>query len=234
MAAVAHQSDEVRTGPSRTIGVQSPTQEALSARVAELERVCAEVLVAAMDGPLPQPLMHRLWFSLCHGDQPTAFHLDLMPPGVVAASRAIVREMPPRPGAADLRPLPVRPSLLVVDDDAMMRNVLQKILDRENVELLVASSGAEALRMLEERGEAVDLLVTDFVMPGMDGRTLADLVRQRWPGMKVLYQTGFSEQLFDNRLELEEGAAFLEKPFTARGLREAVRLALFGTLNPVQ
>jgi CheY-like chemotaxis protein len=233
MAAVAHQSDEVPGGPSRRFNVQDTTQEALSARVAELERVCADVLLAAMDGPLPQTLMHRLWFSLSHGERPTAFQLDLMPSRALSShGPAVVHEMPPRPGSADLRPLPVRPSLLVVDDDAMMLNVLQRILDRENVELLMAASGAEALRILEQRGASVDLLVTDFVMPGMDGRTLADLVRQRWPDIKVLYQTGFSELLFDNRLELEDGAAFLEKPFTARGLREAVRLALFGALNP--
>jgi len=48
----------------------------------------------------------------------------------------------------------------------------------------------------------------------------------------VLYQTGFSDRLFENRSELEEGAAFLEKPFTARGLREAARLVLFGSINP--
>ena len=78
----------------------------------------------------------------------------------------------------------------------------------------------------------VDLLVTDYAMPDMQGRELADHVRQRFPAVKVLYQTGFSDMLFENRAELEEGAAFLEKPFTARGLREAARLVLFGSINP--
>ena len=64
------------------------------------------------------------------------------------------------------------------------------------------------------------------------GKALADHVRQRFPAVKVLYQTGFSDMLFENRAELEEGAAFLEKPFTARGLREAARLMLFGSINP--
>ena len=62
-------------------------------------------------------------------------------------------------------------------------------------------------------------------MPDMQGRELADHIRQRFPAVKVLYQTGFSDLLFEDREELEEGAAFLEKPFTARGLREAARLA---------
>ena len=71
-------------------------------------------------------------------------------------------------------------------------------------------------------------------MPDMQGRELADHVRQRFPAVKVLYQTGFSDMLFENRVELEDGAAFLEKPFTARGLREAARLVLFGSINPCQ
>jgi len=61
---------------------------------------------------------------------------------------------------------------------------------------------------------------------------VAQHVRRRFPAVKVLYQTGFSDRLFENRSELEEGAAFLEKPFTARGLREAARLVLFGSINP--
>jgi len=69
-------------------------------------------------------------------------------------------------------------------------------------------------------------------MPGMQGSEVAERVRRRFPSVKVLYQTGFSDRLFDNRTELEEGAAFLEKPFTARGLREAARLILFGAINP--
>lgn len=69
-------------------------------------------------------------------------------------------------------------------------------------------------------------------MPQMKGRELADRMRARYNNLKVLYQTGFSDMLFENRMELEEGAAFVEKPFTARGLREAARFSLFGEMNP--
>jgi len=74
--------------------------------------------------------------------------------------------------------------------------------------------------------------VTDFAMPGMKGHDLADRFRDRFPEIRVLYQTGFSDMLFEDRMELEDGAAFLEKPFTARGLREAARMVLFGQINP--
>ena len=138
----------------------------------------------------------------------------------------------PTPPQVELKPLAATKTVAVVDDDPMMLDVLSRILQRENFQLLMASGGPEIIQKLEEHDGVVDLLVTDYAMPDMQGRELADHVRQRFPAVKVLYQTGFSDMLFENRVELEEGAAFLEKPFTARGLREAARLVLFGSINP--
>lgn len=139
------------------------------------------------------------------------------------------RPMPPQ---AELKPLNIKKTVCVVDDDPMMLDVLARILQRENFDLLMASGGPEIIEKLEQYAGDVDLLVTDYAMPDMQGRELAEHVRKRFPSVKVLYQTGFSDMLFENRVELEEGAAFLEKPFTARGLREAARLVLFGSINP--
>jgi CheY-like chemotaxis protein len=138
----------------------------------------------------------------------------------------------PKPPQAELKPLNVKKTVCVVDDDPMMLDVLARILQRENFDLLMASGGPEIIQKLADYSGPVDLLVTDYAMPDMQGRELAEHVRQRFPAVKVLYQTGFSDMLFENRVELEEGAAFLEKPFTARGLREAARLVLFGSINP--
>jgi CheY-like chemotaxis protein len=137
-----------------------------------------------------------------------------------------------KPPQAELKPLGIKKTVVVVDDDPMMLDVLARILQRENFELLMASSGPEIIQKLSDYSGHVDLLVTDYAMPDMQGRELAEHVRGRFPSVKVLYQTGFSDMLFENRMELEEGAAFLEKPFTARGLREAARLVLFGSINP--
>jgi CheY-like chemotaxis protein len=137
-----------------------------------------------------------------------------------------------KPPQTELKPLNIKKTVCVVDDDPMMLDVLARILQRENFDLLMASGGPEIIEKLEQYGGDVDLLVTDYAMPDMQGRELAEHVRQRFPAVKVLYQTGFSDMLFENRVELEEGAAFLEKPFTARGLREAARLVLFGSINP--
>ena len=136
------------------------------------------------------------------------------------------------PPQTELRPITAKKTVAVVDDDPMMLDVLSRILQRENFELLMASGGPDIIEKLSAHAGQVDLLVTDYAMPEMQGRELAERVRQRFPSIKVLYQTGFSDMLFANQVELEEGAAFLEKPFTARGLREAARLVLFGAINP--
>jgi CheY-like chemotaxis protein len=141
-------------------------------------------------------------------------------------------ETRPKPAQADLKPLTVKKTVVVVDDDPMMLDVLARILQRENFELVMGGGGPEIIDKLSAHDGTVDLLVTDYAMPDMQGRELAEKVRERFPAVKVLYQTGFSDMLFENRVELEDGAAFLEKPFTARGLREAARLVLFGAINP--
>ncbi len=97
---------------------------------------------------------------------------------------------------------------------------------------MVATRGPEALEKAAAVPEPIDLLITDYAMPHMKGQELADRMRDRYAGLRILYQTGFSDMLFENRVELEDGAAFLEKPFTARGLREAARFILFGAINP--
>jgi CheY-like chemotaxis protein len=227
----------------------------LAGRVIELETLCNEVLMVSVDAGLPQPLLNRLRAAVGRGAPQKAFRVHLptgdpvvdalpdpLPPPEAPPIRIPdlrLSSTPPGGGAgapetttSELKPLPDRKTVLVVDDDPMMLNVLGRILERENFELLMAASGPDALKALDEHGGRLDLLVTDYAMPGMQGRELAERVRQRFPRVRVLYQTGFSDLLFDNCVELEDGAAFLEKPFTARGLREAARLVLFGTLNP--
>lgn len=162
---------------------------------------------------------------------------ELMPiPDIPLTSNPLTSAKPdeshPKPPQVELKPFGAKMTVAVVDDDPMMLDVLARILQRENFQLLMASGGPEIIQKLTDHDGDVDLLVTDYAMPDMQGRELADHVRQRFPALKVLYQTGFSDMLFENRIELEEGAAFLEKPFTARGLREAARLVLFGSINP--
>jgi CheY-like chemotaxis protein len=228
--------------PPESVAVRSTDPERLRARVQELEDLCAEVYWTAVEMGLPQPLLNRLWTVAAKGSAPHTWSVDIAAPSDAATPPDVVSTLLTDPGRAsdsvsrldppDLKPIAERRRVMVVDDDPMMMDVLVRILERENFDLVTAASGREALSKLDGESTTIDLLITDYAMPGMKGRELAEQVRQRHPELRVLYQTGFSDLLFENRAELEDDSAFLEKPFTARGLREAARLALFGVINP--
>jgi CheY-like chemotaxis protein len=128
-------------------------------------------------------------------------------------------------------PLQERKRLLVVDDEAPVLQLVSRILATDNYDVLSAESGEAALRLIHESGlTALDLLVTDLMMPGMNGRELANLVRQTNPHVRVLYVTGFADSLFRGLQELGPGESFIEKPFGADGLLEATRLLMFNKI----
>ncbi len=140
-----------------------------------------------------------------------------------------------RPGEAEapatlLRPpLTVRKRVLVVDDEHPVLKLLVRVLSVDNYEIQSTDSSVEAARLLDMPSfRGVDLLVTDLMMPKMNGRELASVVRQRYSSARVLYVTGFADTLFTGVQELGEGESFIEKPFGAEGLLEATRLLMFG------
>jgi DNA-binding response OmpR family regulator len=128
-------------------------------------------------------------------------------------------------------PLEMRKRLLVVDDELPILKLVTRILATDNYDVSSASSGDEAARMIEAPGyPGVDLLVTDLMMPGLNGRELAMIVRRRFPSVRVLYVTGFADTLFKDLQELGDGESFIEKPFGTDGLLEATRLLMFGQI----
>lgn len=132
-------------------------------------------------------------------------------------------------GALKRPPLDVRKRLLIVDDELPILKLVTRVLATDNYEISSAESGdAAAQLVLQPDFAGVDLLVTDLMMPGMNGRQLAQVVRQRCPKARVLYVTGFADNLFENLQELGEGESFIEKPFGTDGLIEATRLLMFG------
>lgn len=121
--------------------------------------------------------------------------------------------------------------VLVVDDEEPVRRFVDRVLVDAGYATRTAADGAGALQIVNE-GERFDLLVTDLMMPEMSGDELARRLRQIDASLKVLYLTGFSDKLFKEKVMLWEGEAFLEKPCTMKGLREAVSLLYFGKLEP--
>jgi CheY-like chemotaxis protein len=120
--------------------------------------------------------------------------------------------------------------ILVVDDEEPVRRFVERVLSEAGYETSVAADGAEALQ-LAAKLTAIDLLVTDVMMPNMLGDELARRLRQNEPDLKVLYITGYTDRLFKEKITLWEAEAFLEKPCSVAGLLEAVSLLLYGRVD---
>jgi PAS domain S-box-containing protein len=114
-------------------------------------------------------------------------------------------------------------TVLLVEDEALVRKVVARILERAGYRVLVASSGDEALAMCDRIPTPIDVMVTDVVMPGMGGRELADRVAERFPDLKVLFMTGFTDDEFLRRGILDQGRDIMVKPFSPKDLLRRLR-----------
>jgi len=123
-----------------------------------------------------------------------------------------------------------QPRVLVVDDETPIRTMERRILEKNGYQILEAPGGEEAITLLQN-GQQLDLLIADLDMPVVPGEEMVRRIRLARPDLKVLYVTAHIDRLLDVRAMLWEGEAFLEKPFSAEGLREAVSLLLYGTVK---
>lgn len=119
-------------------------------------------------------------------------------------------------------PAVAKRSALVTDDQPGIRRLVRRVLEGMGFVVDEAGSGEEAVALLERRGEAVTLLVTDMQMDGMTGRDLADRVRYHYPSTRVLFISGYTDDPGVQSGALPEGTAFLEKPFDPGQLKAAV------------
>jgi PAS domain S-box-containing protein len=116
-------------------------------------------------------------------------------------------------------------TVLIAEDEQVVRQLVTEMLGRLGYSVIAASNGAEALERLEAHAGVIDLLLTDVVMPGMNGRDLATLVLERRPETRVLFMSGYAEEAVASNSVLP-GIALLEKPFTAASLGTSVRAVL--------
>lgn len=119
-----------------------------------------------------------------------------------------------------------RPTLLVVDDDATVRRVLQLSLERAGFRVLAAEHGVEALRLLDAAPHAVDLILTDVVMPEMDGVTLAERVLDRPHPPNLIFMSGYIHDPEKLDRVMGRPAAFVQKPFDVEELAARIRAEL--------
>ncbi|MGB1548609.1 MAG: response regulator, partial [Alphaproteobacteria bacterium] len=103
-----------------------------------------------------------------------------------------------------------------------------RALRNKGYEVLEATDGETALDVIAKAGKPIDLIISDVVMPGMDGHTLVNLARQELPGVKTILMSGYSEDVFRNGPDMDPDIAFLGKPFTLKGLAAKVKDVLEG------
>jgi CheY-like chemotaxis protein len=117
-------------------------------------------------------------------------------------------------------------SIFIAEDEDIVRYVAERALRKCGYRVLAARNGSEALALQENLSEPIDLLLTDVVMPGMNGRQLAQALLEKRPGLAVLYMSGHSEDIMTHQGILGTNVAFIEKSFTSRVLCEKVRAVL--------
>jgi CheY-like chemotaxis protein len=122
--------------------------------------------------------------------------------------------------------------VLVVDDEESICAFVTRVLRAAGCTVVTAADGIEALAAANA-AEGFDLLLTDLMMPNMNGDELARRLRASTPDLPVLYLTGFSDRLFAERMTLWENEAFLEKPCSIRAITEAVSLLTSGHIDRV-
>ena len=126
----------------------------------------------------------------------------------------------------DLTRLRGTETLLLAEDEALVREAATQILRGLGYHVLVAANAEQALEVCRSRDGRVDLLLTDLIMPGMSGRELADCIVATWPRVRALFMSGYTDDVIFHQRVLEAGVAFVPKPFTPSILARKVREVL--------
>jgi two-component system, cell cycle sensor histidine kinase and response regulator CckA len=140
-------------------------------------------------------------------------------------SSRIVDAAPPRPQTAGSE------TVLLVEDEEGVRRLLTHVLRRRGYQVLEASNGQEALELYRRRGAEIQLVLTDMVMPEMSGRQLGDSLRQLAPDVKIIYMSGYTDDVLVRTGALGPGMSFLQKPLRPEALAAKVRETLDAKRN---
>jgi PAS domain S-box-containing protein len=144
----------------------------------------------------------------------------LLLPGIAAPA------LPPAPAAGSLGSGADGEAILLVEDDDIARELLAEVLSEQGYAVVATADPQDALRRAHEPDARIDLLVSDVVLPDLSGPELAREIRSRHPGVRVLFVSGYTDQALADRGALEDGTAFLRKPFGNSSLLDKVREVL--------
>jgi two-component system, cell cycle sensor histidine kinase and response regulator CckA len=147
----------------------------------------------------------------------TTFKIFL--PAILESSPSgLVQERAAAPGGSE--------TILLVEDEAGVRDFAALVLQGYGYEVLTAEDGNAAVHVMETHMGKIDLLMTDVVMPGISGRQLAEKLQAHYPGLKVLFLSGYTDDSVVRHGVLQADVAFLQKPFTPNSLAQTVRNVL--------
>jgi len=122
-------------------------------------------------------------------------------------------------------------TVLVVEDEPLVRDVARTTLERHGYHVITAANGIEGLRVVAERGDAIDVVVTDIVMPQMGGWEMAERLRETHPALRILFTSGYNEEIADAGGRVGADMAFLPKPYLPAALTHRVRQVLDAPWN---
>jgi two-component system, cell cycle sensor histidine kinase and response regulator CckA len=117
-------------------------------------------------------------------------------------------------------------AVLVVEDEPALLSMNEMMLDRLGYRVLAASTPEEAIRLAEQHANEISLVITDVVMPGMNGRELAERLQSLYPGIKIIFMSGYTADVIAHRGVLDENVNFIQKPFSKKDLSIKVREVL--------
>jgi CheY-like chemotaxis protein len=117
-------------------------------------------------------------------------------------------------------------TVLVVEDNEMVRNITSQLLIKDGYKVIIFEKGQDCIEYVKSTEDCITLLVTDIIMPDMNGRDLYENISYLRPGIKVLYISGYDSNIIAHQGILEGGVHFLQKPFTADALAGKVREAI--------
>jgi DNA-binding response OmpR family regulator len=123
-------------------------------------------------------------------------------------------------------------TILLVEDEANLRYLARQYLEKQGYKVIEAADGAVAMQIAVAHEKVIHLLLTDVIMPGMNGRELAQRICEIRPNVKVLYMSGYTENVIGHNGMLDAGVRLLQKPFNLRDLKSKVREVLDTTPTP--
>ena len=127
--------------------------------------------------------------------------------------------------------IPTRATLLVVDDEEMVRRLAARMVVTLGYRVLEARDGHEAVRVLQRDAHRIDGVITDVAMPGLGGRQLGETIERCWPQVRVLYMSGFPAERVLSVGAIDPTHPFMQKPFTEEQLGRKIRELLTGPIE---